>query len=134
MADIKLDVKFANKFYGTFKNERDEGRIGLQQDGFAPYELLFAALASCFYATMRDILKKRNMEYDGVDIHISGHKLTEGVPQYLEYAKIEVTYRGMAEDDHTFAKKAVDLASKYCSIFQTLAKVAEMETEVKFED
>ena len=94
-----------------------------------PYELLFMALGSCMYSTFEDIYEKKRLSCELVSIEISGEKRDE-VPMYLSECRIMFTVKG--GDNETGFRKSFDLACKYCSIYQTLAKVAEMIPGINF--
>jgi len=68
-----------------------------------PYDLLLMSLGSCLYATFEDIISKKKLSYEKLIMDITGEKRTE-TPTTL----------------------------KYCSIYNTLAHVAEMHSEMEF--
>lgn len=105
-------------------------RYGSGRDEFFPYDLLLGALSACFYATLRDILEKQKAEIPSVEITITGEKRTE-VPTTLKWVNMEINVKG--EVNQKQFSRAVDLAAKYCSIHETISKVAVMSHEVHFE-
>lgn len=96
-----------------------------------PYELLSMALASCLYSTFEDIYKKKRLSCESVSVDVAGKKRAE-TPKFLEVCDVKFTVR--AADKIPGFEKSFELACKYCSIFQTLSKVAEMKTEISFID
>ncbi len=111
--------------------ERGEIQIGGSEQEFLPYELLLGALSSCFYYTLRDILAKKKIEVDEIEIRIEGNKRTER-PETLEKAVIHITYVGdISEKD---AERSAFLAGKYCSIHHTLSKVAEFTNMITIKE
>ncbi|MDC7225647.1 MAG: OsmC family protein [Spirochaetales bacterium] len=96
-----------------------------------PYELLFMSLASCLYSTFEEIFEKKRLSCELVEVDISGNK-REPVPKYLEHCDVKFTVKGA--DKQTGFEKSFALACKYCSIYQTLSKVAEIRPVIEFID
>jgi putative redox protein len=95
-----------------------------------PYHLLFGAVASCFYATFISVANKMRLSFSNVEIEVNGHKRDE-TPATLDYVKIEmVVYSGSDEEK---LRKAAELGAKYCSIHETISKVAQIDLVVTFE-
>ncbi|HOZ37740.1 MAG TPA: OsmC family protein [Anaerolineaceae bacterium] len=113
----------------TLENERAIVGIGSKPGEFYPYDLLLGALSSCFYYTLIEILEKRKVEIPIVEVIVTGEKRTE-VPTTLEWVNMEITVTGKV-DEKQF-QRSVDLAAKYCSIHETISKVAKMSHEVRF--
>jgi len=91
--------------------------------------LLLGALSSCFYYTLIEILEKRKVEIPIVEVIVTGEKRTE-VPTTLEWVNMEITVTGKVDEKQFL--RSVDLAGKYCSIHETISKVAKMSHEVRF--
>ena len=104
-------------------------RIGSKAGEFAAYDLLLGALSACFYANLNDILEKRKEETSSIEIVVTGEKRTE-VPTTLEWVNLEITVTGDVNEKQFL--RSVDLAAKYCSVHETISKVAKMTHEVKF--
>jgi len=113
----------------TLENERAVVGIGSEPGEFYPYDLLLGALSSCFYYTLYEILEKRKMDIPTIEIIVTGEKRTEE-PTTLEWVNLELIVTG-AVNEKPFLR-SVDLAGKYCSIHETISKVAKMTHEVKF--
>lgn len=105
-------------------NERATVTIGTMPDQFAPYDLLLGALSACFYSTLGDVLEKKRMPAERIEILLSGEKRDQ-IPMLLQWVKMEIHVYG--EIDHQQFEKAVQLAAKYCSIHETIKQVARME-------
>ncbi len=119
---ITVDSKYTQN-EREIRTERAVIPVGNNEGEFLPYEMLFGALSSCFYYTLRDILKKKKIEVEEVHIRVEGTKRTE-VPTTLEKAVLHITYVGdISEKD---AERSATLAGKYCSIHHTLALVADI--------
>ncbi|MDD3823661.1 MAG: OsmC family protein [Sphaerochaetaceae bacterium] len=103
--------------------------LGEQAHEFAPYELLLGALSYCLFSTFVSIAQKMQLEYTGVDLDVNGVKRDEKVAT-LETCDITVTAKGVT--DQGKFNKAFEIATRYCSIFQTLSKVATMRWTTTF--
>lgn len=97
--------------------------------GFAPYELLLGSLSYCLFSTFESIAEKMQLTYTGLDMDIKGEKRDEKVAT-LETCLIIVTAKGV-ESEEKF-KKAFEISTRYCSVFQTLSKVATMNWDISF--
>jgi len=129
----RVSVEFTNGFEGISTNGGGS-RLAISGDAWRPYELLFSALASCMYATFLDVIEKKRLAFESVTIEVDGEKL-EDVPAYLKKCDIVFTIHGAAGDDEAVAGQfsaSLKLAEKYCSIYNTLAKIAEMNTRLVF--
>ena len=113
----------------TLETDRAKLSLGSKEGSFYPYDLLLGALSACFHATLYDILTKRKEVFPEMEIIVSGHKRKE-VPTTLEWVRMDISVSGV-ENREQFLRN-IDLASKYCSIHETLSKVAEMSHEVHF--
>lgn len=117
----------------TWRVTNDRGsslQIGSAQQEFAPYDLLLSALEGCLFATFRDVAEKMKVTYERAELEVSGYKRDEDVAT-LEECTVSVRVKGAS--DQKKVSKAFEIASRYCSVFQTLSKVASMKLEVSFE-
>lgn len=128
---LKVDLHFEDGFNGQLKGPRGEVTIGSKPDTMAPYDLLFGALASCFYATFLSVADKKRIKFESADIEVTGEKRDE-TPTILKWVTVKLTIKG-AEKEKGLVK-AAELGAEYCSIYYTLAQVAEMNLEVVFVD
>lgn len=125
-----VSIDFKEGFKGLGKTDKGfELRIGSDESSAAPYDLLFMALGSCLYSTFEDIAKKKKISYDNVKIEITGEKRDE-VPATLKTCHI--TFEVIKASNEKGLEKAMELAAKYCSIFQTISHVSEMTWEISF--
>ena len=113
----------------TLETDRAVAVLGSKPNEFYPYELLLGALSACFYSTLNDILEKQKVDIPVMDIVVTGEKRTE-VPTTLEWVNMDITVTGTVNEKQFL--RAVDLAAKYCSIHETISKVAAMSHEVVF--
>lgn len=127
MNKVRLD--FDNTFNGTLTSETESVKIGVVEGSMRPYQLLFGALGSCLYSTFLDIIEKKRLTFDSVVMEISGEKRSE-VPTTLKTGTILMVIKNPSNEEQFI--KSAKLASKYCSIYETVSKVAELTLEVEF--
>jgi len=124
-----VKMTFTNEFVGEMSVESGIVRIGDQENGMRPYNLLLGALGSCFYSTFLDIVKKKRLTFDGATLEISGTKREE-VPTTLNSVQIKMVIKNpsnIAQFD-----RSVELGTRYCSIHETISKVANIVTTVEY--
>jgi putative redox protein len=129
MAQINVGLQFGREFEGELSAARAGAAIGMGDGQLRPYDMLLGALGACYYSTFVDIAKKMRLEYEGASIDISGVKRQE-VPTTLATVDMVFTIRGVS-DQKSF-RRAADLAAKYCSVHETVSKVAEISLDVRF--
>lgn len=127
MAVETVKFEFGKDYSGVLKVANGEVNIGPK--AMAPYNLLFGALGACLYYTFIDIVNKKRLVFSGADLEISGTKRTE-VPGTLETVNIKIIIKD-ADNEKQFLR-SVELAEKYCSVHETVAKVATITTEIEF--
>ena len=124
----KIKTSYKPQGY-TLETDRAIVKIGGNEGELFPYDMLLGALSSCFYYTLLEILEKRNEAVPGIEIVVSGEH-REKVPTTLERVNMDITVFGKV-DENKFLR-FVDLAAKYCSIHQTISKVATITHEIHF--
>jgi putative redox protein len=129
MQEISVSMRFGTALAGDMMAEERRLAIGRSSGGFAPYELLLGALGSCYYATFIGVAQKMRLKYEGVDIAIHGVKRDE-IPTTLKTVDMVVTVRGAASEKGF--DRASTLSAKYCSVHETIAKVAQINLTLKF--
>jgi putative redox protein len=125
MAEARL--QFGKGFSGTASGERTSVPVNMDAAGFQPYEFLYSALGSCVHATFLGVAEKMRVTFDEVEYHITGIKREE-IPTFLIECTMTVTVKN-ANDPVKF-DKAFDLGTKYCSVFNTIATVAQMKVTI----
>lgn len=130
MSILKADIHFENTFKGELVVEKGRVAIGMETGEVLPYDMLFGALASCVYATFIDVMAKKRLPFDKATIHVEGEKRTE-IPTTLRWVHVGLSVSGAQNPEAV--RKSFELATKYCSIYQTIAKVADMEWSVDFD-
>ncbi len=130
MSETRVSLSFQREFSGVLKAEKGEVKIGKGwESSLKPYDLMLGALGSCFYHTFVDIADKMRLEYEGADLQIHGVKREE-VPTTLKTVDMVFEIKG-AKEQKGF-ERAARLAGKYCSVHQTISKVADIKIELKF--
>ena len=119
----EVTLHFDQGFNGQANAERASLLINEAGNGFVPYELLYSALGSCVHATFLGIAEKMRVQFESMDYHITGVKREE-IPTFLVECTMTITVK-QASDQAKF-EKAFTLGTEYCSIFNTLKKVAQM--------
>ncbi len=127
----KAKTTFDSGFNGKVAGDRGETHIGVTGNTFQPYELLYGALSSCVHATVLGVARKMRLEYETAEYDVTGTKRSE-VPTFLTNVYVKVTMTGVTEENQKKMTKAITLGTEYCSIYNTLAKVAEMHLEIEY--
>ena len=120
-------VRFSNGFHGELLLDEGVVRIGRQPQEAAPYDLLYGALASCLYSTFLGILEKKRIIIQGAD----AEKRSE-VPTTLKTVHLTVTVHQAEKEEAV--RKSLELATRYCSVYQTISQVAQMSWEIHFSE
>lgn len=129
MSNLNVKVNFDNEFKGELIAPNGRVDIGNIENSIMPYDMLLGALASCLYATFLSITKKKRINFDEVNIEVYGEK-REGVPTTLKWVNVKMIVKNT--DNEKGVLKSMELAAKYCSIYETISKVAEMNYDVNF--
>ena len=128
MAVQKIEVKFRDGFKGELIAKNAKAAVGNQKGELAPYDMLLGALATCLYSTFLDVLKKKRINFDGANVIVTGEK-RETIPMTLNWVNIVIEVINASNEKGVL--KAAELAKKYCSVYETISKVADMKLEVK---
>ena len=130
MSESTVKLAFGREFRGRLEGEGASADIGKKTEGrLAPYDLMLGALGACYYSTFVDIADKMRLGYERAEIRIHGVK-REKVPTTLKTVHMEFTIFGAAEQKGFH--RASELAAKYCSVHETISKVADIRLELKF--
>jgi len=125
-----IQLTFDKDFVGEMTSPTGTIKLGSQDNGMKPYHLLFGALASCFYATFLCVATKMRLSLTDVAIEVTGNKRDE-TPATLDHVTISmVVFNGSDEEK---LRKAADLGAKFCSIHETISKVAKIDLVFTFE-
>ncbi|HPY95295.1 MAG TPA: OsmC family protein [Clostridia bacterium] len=132
MSETRVNLQFERGFRGSLKAEGASAEVGERKDArLAPYDLLLGALGGCFYHTFVDIADKKKLVYDRADIAFHGVKREE-VPTTLKTVTMDFTIHGA--QDHKGFERTTELAAKYCSVHETISKVADITLNLHFAD
>ena len=126
---VTASLEFKAGFDGQLNLRNGSISIGMADDQARPYDLLQGALVSCLHSTFLDILTKKRLELPAAKYEVEGEK-RETVPTTLETVLVTVTLPAGHEAEYT---KAMELAQKYCSVFNTLSHVATLTVVIRFE-
>ena len=91
---------------------------------------MFSALGSCFYATFLSVANKKKLQFRSAKIIINGVK-RDAVPATLQEVVIDFTIVGGTDEEGL--KRSAELGATYCSIHETISKVAHVQLNVFFE-
>ena len=123
--DMAFEVE-VNGFNITI--DADEA-VGGKNSGPRPKPFLLVSLGGCTGMDVVSILKKMRVEFDSVNVEISG-ELTEEHPKYYHKIHIKYVFGGK---DLPMAKleKAVNLSQeRYCGVSVMLEKAAKITSEI----
>jgi putative redox protein len=98
--------------------------------GVKPSEMLLVALAACSAVDVVEILEKKRLKLDMLEVVITGERDPE--PPW-PYRKIHVAYRlgGAGLTDKAVSQAITLSQDKYCSVAATVRGVAQISTEYK---
>ena len=131
MSEVSVAMSFSNEFEGTMSTKNTQVEIGRNQGQLLPYDMMLGALGACYYATFVDVAKKMRLQYQRAAIDIKGVKREE-VPTILKEVAMTLTIIG-AVDEKGF-QRASAMAAKYCSVHETISKVADINLVLEFAD
>ncbi len=129
MSVLKVEVNFKNGFKGQMYAKNVNVAVGVESGELRPYDMFLGALASCLYSTFLDVTNKKKITFEESNVIVTGEK-REQIPATLKWVKVIIEVKGASEEKGVL--KAAELSKKYCSVYETISKVADMELEVKF--
>ncbi len=124
-----IKMTFKEGFVGEMISPTGIVKIGKQDNGVAPYHMLYGALGSCFYATFLSISDKKRLTFDGAEIEITGSKRDQS-PATLEKVDIKLVVFNPSHEEKL--RKAAQLGAQHCSIHETISKVANIDLDIIF--
>ena len=124
----EVTLKYTNTFEGELIAPNAVIKIGSEEGAVAPYDMLLGALGSCLYSTFMDIVKKKRIGFERFEMVVTGEKRTE-VPATLKWVNVLATV--YAPEKEIGVNQSFQLATEYCSIYQTLSHVADMSFEIR---
>lgn len=100
-------------------------KIGGEDKGARPMELLIMGLGGCSSMDVLSILTKQRVVVDDYEVNITAERDTDNVPSLFTNIHVEFVFKGQV--DRAKAERAVNLSmDKYCSVTKILEKSAEI--------
>jgi len=94
-------------------------KVGGENDGFRPTELLLVGLAGCTAMDVISILTKKRAAVSSFEVRTHGERAEEPPRPFTSFT-VEYIVRGKSID-HADVERAVELSeTKYCSVMATL--------------
>lgn len=104
-------------------------KIGGENKGARPMELVIMGLGGCSSMDVINILQKQKQEITDYSVDIQAERDTENIPSLFTTIHVKFTITGKV--DLKKAEKAVQLSmDKYCSVTKILEKTATITHEV----
>ena len=122
---IEATTHFDSGFEGSLELKDGAISIGIAPNQVSPYRMLQGALIGCFHSTFLDIIQKKRVTYKTF-----GEKRDE-VPATLETLHIDIYITNVSNELQI--EKSYALATKVCSVYQTLSHVATLSYSIHFE-
>ncbi len=129
MALNKIYAKFGKEYDGEVVTPTGNILIGSGEGKILPYDMIFGALGSCMFYYFHKFAKQRKIQFDSVTVEVTGIK-RETPPTMLN--RVNVKYIVKNGEKEKGLNKLAGLSAKYCSLFQTLSRIAERSYEVEF--
>jgi putative redox protein len=127
---IEATTHFDSGFSGSLDLKDGSIPIGIAPNQVSPYRMLQGALIGCFHSTFLDIIQKKRVTYERVTYKTFGEKRDE-VPATLETLHIDIYISNVS--NQLQIEKSYALATKVCSVYQTLTHVANLSYSIHFE-
>jgi putative redox protein len=118
----------ADFVHGHHQFTTDDGSVH-ELGAAGPYDYLLGALSGCLFSTFEALAVKMKVSWEHVGFEVHGAKRDE-TPMMLKECTITATVTGC--DNEEKFRKAFETATRYCSLYQTLSKVAEMHWTAVF--
>lgn len=128
---IQAKVAFDHTFNGQAELHEGSISIGMLPHQATPYKLLQAALISCLHSTFLDVIEKKKLGVESVTYYSSGFK-RDAIPATIETLHLDVHIKGIT--NKLAVEKSFDLATKVCSIYNTISHVGTITHTIHFID
>ena len=128
----EIKLVFDNQYHGILTGHHGSAKVGPSEGALAAYDMVLGGLGACLNHTFQTVVDKKRLKFQAVKYHITGTKREE-VPTWLVDVLVKATITGVEESKQDAFLKAMELATEYCSVYQTLKNIAQMKTEVTFE-
>lgn len=101
-------------------------KIGGENQGFRPMEMLLAGLGGCSAIDVLEILKKQRQKVEDVEIEIRAKRRENQIPSIFEEIQVHFLIEGQVEPKKL--EKALQLTKdKYCSVYHIMRETAKIE-------
>lgn len=130
---MKIVLKRQNNAY-HFQGTNEEGnsididgapKIGGEDKGFRPMQLLAAAAGSCSSIDIISILEKQRQRLDDIKVFIDAEREKDKIPALFSTIHLHYVLTGNLNKDKV--QTAINLSlDKYCSVAKILEKTAEI--------
>ncbi|GAB5409578.1 MAG: OsmC family protein [Balneolaceae bacterium] len=98
-------------------------KIGGQNLGFRPMQMLLVALGSCASMDVLSILKKQRQNIESYSVVVNGDREVDKVPSLFIDIHVRFEFTGVL--DESKIRRAIELSmGTYCSVTKTLEKTA----------
>ncbi len=98
-------------------------KIGGENLGFRPMQMLLVALGSCASMDVLSILQKQKQVIDSYSVYVDGEREPDAIPSL--FTDIHVRFEFQGPIDEKKVKRAIELSmGTYCSVTKTLEKTA----------
>ncbi|MBF0707002.1 OsmC family protein [Alkalihalobacillus hwajinpoensis] len=115
----KEETGFTADFeYGTLHISGDE------QFGFRPYQLLVSSIAVCSGGVLRQILDKKRMDYEDIQIKAD---VTRNEKEANRVEEIHLHFTLVGELNEQKVERALELTKKHCSMAQSVLGSIELK-------
>lgn len=128
---IDAKVTFDHTFNGSLELREGSVSIGMLPHQASPYKLLQAALISCLHSTFLDIIEKKRLGVESVTYQSSGFK-RDAIPATIETLHLDVHVKGIS--NKLAVEKSFELATKVCSVYNTISQVGEITYTIHYVD
>jgi putative redox protein len=124
-----VTLSFDSQFKGRMTSPTTTVALGSQPNGAMPYHLLYGALASCFYATFLSVANKKRLTFLRANLTVNGTKRDATPPTLSE---VVIDFEIINPSDEAGLIQSAELGGEYCSIHETISKIATIKTNVTF--
>ena len=119
-------VVFENGFQGTYEAGQQTLKIGM--DALLPYDMTYGALSACLYSNYLKHAAAAGIEIRKTEVYVDGKK-RDAVPATLE--TVDILFRTDSDADEEALQACLQKATETCSMFQTIACVAQMNYKLE---
>jgi len=101
------------------------------EQGYRPFELLISSLIGCSTPTLANILGKRRISFQNINVSVSAVRNPE-IANRVEQVSIKAEVESSQEMSRELAKKMADLVIKNCGMIQSVINSIDISYEIDF--